>query len=140
MSTGAKGSPRLAVLNLVGLCKRLLGEKHTPSQSISCDHGGNLQIIEPVTPAVTCSAQATYLTGKTPNEHGIVGNGWYDRTLNEHHFWKQSNRLVGMEKKFGKQHEKPDPISAVPIYFGGSTCTAVQTTPSPPARSTDPMG
>ncbi|MEL0098212.1 MAG: alkaline phosphatase family protein, partial [Opitutae bacterium] len=27
-----------------------------------------------------------------------VGNGWYDRTLNEHHFWKQSNRLVEGEK------------------------------------------
>ncbi len=98
MSTGAKGSPRLAVLNLVGLCKRLLGESTPHLNQFLADHGGNLQIIEPVTPAVTCSAQATYLTGKTPSEHGIVGNGWYDRTLNEHHFWKQSNRLVGGEK------------------------------------------
>ena len=53
-------------------------------------------------PALTCSAQATYLTGTLPSEHGIVGNGWYDRTLNEHHFWKQSNRLVGGSKIWEK--------------------------------------
>ena len=56
------------------------------------------RLIRPAFPALTCSAQATYLTGKTPSEHGIVGNGWYDRTLNEHHFWKQSNQLVQGEK------------------------------------------
>ena len=34
------------------------------------------------------------LTGKRSGEHGIVGNGWFDRSLQEVHFWKQSNRLV----------------------------------------------
>ena len=59
-------------------------------------------------PALTCSAQATYLTGSLPSEHGIVGNGWYDRTLNEHHFWKQSNRLVGGPKIWEKlRAERP---------------------------------
>ncbi|MGA1144751.1 MAG: alkaline phosphatase family protein [Ilumatobacteraceae bacterium] len=37
------------------------------------------------------------LTGHLPREHGIVGNGWYDRELSEVMFWKQSNRLVGCE-------------------------------------------
>ena len=88
----------MAVLNLVGLCHRLLG-KNTPNLNKFIERtSGEPQVIEPVTPAVTCSAQATYLTGTLPTEHGIVGNGWYDRTLNEHHFWKQSNCLVGGEK------------------------------------------
>ena len=49
-------------------------------------------------PAVTTSVQTTYVTGKWPNEHGIVGNGWYDRQDAEVKFWKQSNRLVLTEK------------------------------------------
>ncbi len=107
--SGAKGNPRLAVLNLVGLCQRLLG-KNTPYLNRFLEESSNdLQLIEPVTPAVTCSAQSTYLTGKLPSDHGIVGNGWYNRTLNEHHFWKQSNRLVDGEKIWETiQKERPD--------------------------------
>ena len=53
---------------------------------------------------------------KTPSEHGIVGNGWYDRTLNEHHFWKQSNRLVEGEKVWETLRKKVQTLP-VPIYF-----------------------
>tara|TARA_B100001939_G_scaffold136321_1_gene118338 strand:- start:3993 stop:5255 length:1263 start_codon:yes stop_codon:yes gene_type:complete len=38
------------------------------------------------------------LTGTEPDEHGIVGNGWYFRDLDEIAFWKQSNELVRGEK------------------------------------------
>jgi predicted AlkP superfamily pyrophosphatase or phosphodiesterase len=106
---GSKQEPRLAVLNLVGLCSRLLG-KNTPNlhQFIEST-SGQAQVIEPVCPAVTCSAQATYLTGTQPTKHGVVGNGWYDRTLHEHHFWKQSNRLVGGEKVWETiRKDRPD--------------------------------
>lgn len=59
---------------------------------------GYLASIRPALPAVTCTAQATYLTGLNPSQHGIVGNGWYDRDLAEVHFWKQSNHLVHGQK------------------------------------------
>jgi len=109
MSAGADHSPRLAVLNLVGLCTRLLGPNTPNLNQFLKKHGGQPQVIEPVTPAVTCAAQATYLTGTPPDTHGIVGNGWYDRTLNEHHFWKQSNRLVAGEKIWETiRHQRPD--------------------------------
>lgn len=49
-------------------------------------------------PAVTTSVQSTYVTGKWPSEHGIVGNGWYDHSDCEIKFWKQSNKLVQGEK------------------------------------------
>ncbi|MBX3745582.1 MAG: alkaline phosphatase family protein [Verrucomicrobiae bacterium] len=87
---------RVAVLNVVGLTPRLLGEA-TPHLSRYA-RAGRLSRIEPAFPAVTCTAQATYLTGTPPSGHGIVGNGWYDRTLSEVQFWKQSNRLVAGEK------------------------------------------
>lgn len=43
---------------------------------------------------MTCTVQATLLTGTTPEKHGIVGNGWYDRSSSEIRFWQQSNRLI----------------------------------------------
>jgi predicted AlkP superfamily pyrophosphatase or phosphodiesterase len=50
-----------------------------------------------VLPAVTCTAQASMLTGKTATEHGIVGNGWLFRDTGEVRFWQQSNRLLQAE-------------------------------------------
>jgi predicted AlkP superfamily pyrophosphatase or phosphodiesterase len=85
---------RTVVLNVVGLTRSLLGE-HTPALNALA---GNSAGIQAIFPAVTCTAQATYLTGKKPAEHGIVANGWYFRELGEVLFWRQSNRLVQGEK------------------------------------------
>ena len=87
---------RTAILNIVGLTRRLIGEA-TPNL-VRFAAGGSLSTVRPAFPAVTCTAQATYLTGLSPAEHGIVANGWYDRELAEVHFWKQSNRLVSGKK------------------------------------------
>ncbi|NMG11386.1 nucleotide pyrophosphatase/phosphodiesterase family protein [Brasilonema sp. UFV-L1] len=87
---------KTVVLNVVGLSPSLLGE-HTPFLS-SWAASGKVGAIAPVLPAVTCTAQATYLTGKMPNEHGIVANGWYFRDECEVKFWRQSNKLVQVPK------------------------------------------
>lgn len=83
---------RTAVLNVVGLTKALIGE-HTPRIREFAARGAQA-LIHPAFPAVTCTAQSSYLTGSTPAAHGIVGNGWYHRELAEVQFWKQSNHLV----------------------------------------------
>lgn len=87
---------KTVVINVVALSPRVLGE-HTPflTQWIG---RGQLLSIEPVLPAVTCAAQATYLTGQWPSKHGIVGNGWYFRDECEIRFWRQSNKLVQAPK------------------------------------------
>src|SRR3954468_18279308 len=54
--------------------------------------------LDPVVPAVTCSVQASFVTGLTPAEHGIVGNGWYFRDLGEVFLWRPHNKLVQGEK------------------------------------------
>jgi len=87
---------RLAVINVVGLTEALIGE-HTPRIAAFHQRGALAQIA-PAFPAVTCTAQSNYLTGKTPSAHGIVGNGWFNRELSEIHFWKQSNHLVQSPK------------------------------------------
>lgn len=48
-------------------------------------------------PAVTCTAQASMLTGQQPQRHGIVGNGWLFKDTMEIRFWQQSNRLLEAE-------------------------------------------
>ena len=82
----------LLVLDVVGLTPRLL--PHMPALRAV----GDCVPLEPVLPAVTCSVQSTFLTGATPAEHGIVGNGWYFRDLGEVFLWRQHNALVGGDK------------------------------------------
>ena len=84
------------VLNLVGLTRRLLGVD-TPHLNALLQEGSAASIRAGL-PAVTCTAQATYLTGTLPRDHGIVGNGWYFRDLAQVWFWRQSNHLVRGEK------------------------------------------
>ncbi|MEH6408736.1 MAG: nucleotide pyrophosphatase/phosphodiesterase family protein, partial [Leeuwenhoekiella sp.] len=97
---------KTVVINVVGLTKRLIGE-HTPFIKSFLEKGSSA-VITPVLPAVTCSVQSTYLTGKWPSEHGIMGNGWYDKEDEEVKFWKQSNKLVKGEKIWDKL-KKIDP-------------------------------
>jgi predicted AlkP superfamily pyrophosphatase or phosphodiesterase len=87
---------RLAVINVVGLTESLIGE-HTPRIAEFRKRGALVQIA-PAFPAVTCTAQSNYLTGKLPSQHGIVGNGWFNRELAEIQFWKQSNHIVQSPK------------------------------------------
>lgn len=87
---------RVLVLLVVGLTEELIGES-TPNLS-ALVRGGGLRHLTTVTPAVTCTAQATLLTGLLPRDHGIVGNGWYFRELSEILFWRQSAKLYEGER------------------------------------------
>tara|TARA_R110002126_G_scaffold66762_2_gene169524 strand:- start:2357 stop:3730 length:1374 start_codon:yes stop_codon:yes gene_type:complete len=98
---------KTVVINVVGLTKRLIGE-HTPFIESFLEKGEALYI-EPVLPGVTCTVQSTYVTGKWPAEHGIVGNGWYFKDECEVKFWRQSNKLVQQPKLWDDLKEKyPD--------------------------------
>lgn len=87
---------RAAVIDVVGLSPSLIGPA-TPAMAEFARQGVTMSVA-PAFPAVTCTAQAAYVTGRTPAEHGIVGNGWYDRALAEVQFWKQSDHLVRAPK------------------------------------------
>ncbi len=85
----------LVVLLVVGLTPDLM--PHAPRLS-AVGRDGFVATLDPVLPAVTCTAQATLLTGLLPRDHGIVANGWYFREQAEVWLWRQSNRLVAGEK------------------------------------------
>jgi predicted AlkP superfamily pyrophosphatase or phosphodiesterase len=99
-----------AVLNVVGLTPEWLDG---PMPFLSeWARGRRVSSVRPPLPAVTCSVQATYYTGKPPSHHGIVGNGWYFRDDCEVHFWRQSNKLVEGCKIWDDARER----------FAGFTC------------------
>jgi predicted AlkP superfamily pyrophosphatase or phosphodiesterase len=85
----------LVVIDIVGLTPALL--EHAPALRRLADDGF-MATLDPVIPAVTCTAQSSMLTGGLPRQHGIVANGWYFRDLAEVWFWRQANQLVLGEK------------------------------------------
>ncbi len=94
---------RVAILNIVGLSPRHVGEEHTPRLKNDSLPTTAARWCVPPSPAVTCTAQSTYLTGLDPGEHGIVGNGWYDRATSPRCIsGKLTNHLVAGQKLFVK--------------------------------------
>ena len=89
---------QLVVINVVGLTHEMIGI-NTPNIRRLLDTGF-ARPMGTVLPAVTCTVQATLLTGLMPSQHGIVANGWYFRDLAEVMFWKQSNHLIHGERVF----------------------------------------
>ncbi|MGQ7848409.1 alkaline phosphatase family protein [Granulosicoccus sp. 3-233] len=103
------------VILVVGLSPALVGE-HTPHLSALAKRGG-LRPLKAVTPAVTCSAQSTLLTGKLPAEHGIVANGWYFRDLSEVWLWRQSNKLVEGDKIWDTARQKDSRFTCAKMFW-----------------------
>ena len=106
---------RIAILNIVGLTRRLIG-RDTPNLARFAAEGA-LSTVRPAFPAVTCTAQSTYLTGLAAAGHGIVANGWYDRALAEVHFWKQSNHLVSGKKLWEHARENMPGFTCANLFW-----------------------
>ena len=119
------------VLLVVGLSPRHLGP-HTPKLSAFA-RAGTIRPLTTITPAVTCSVQATFMTGGLPREHGIVANGWLFRDLLEIWLWRQSNRLVGGEKiwEAGKRRDPAFTTANLFWWYNMGASHDVGVTPRP---------
>lgn len=106
---------RTAVINIVGLTSRLIGE-HTSHIKAFAD-SKQLSRIKPAFPAVTCTAQSNMLTGESPSAHGIVANGWYNREYSEVHFWKQSNPLVQKPKLWDELKQQDPNFTCAKLFW-----------------------
>lgn len=104
---------RTVVLDVVGLTPRLL--PHMPALRAVAAQGFSAEVAT-VFPALTCPVQSSMLTGLMPDEHGIVGNGWYFRDAGEIFHWRQSNSLVGGDKLWAAGRR------ADPGYTVGNIC------------------
>lgn len=131
-NSAAPGTPagKLLVINAVGLTPRLL--QHMPRlQKVAAD--GFRAELGTVLPAVTCSAQSTFLTGSMPRDHGIVGNGWYFRDLGEVLLWRQHNKLVQGEKVWEtiRRSRSDYKVANVCWWYAMGSTTDVTVTPRP---------
>src|SRR3954471_11254316 len=120
----------LVVVDAVGLTPRAL--QHMPRVSKLGADGFQARL-DPVLPAVTCSVQASFVTGLSPTNHGIVGNGWYFRDLGEVFLWRQHNKLVQGETVWETaRRSKPDFRAAnVCWWYAMGATTDFTVTPRP---------
>jgi predicted AlkP superfamily pyrophosphatase or phosphodiesterase len=118
---------RTVVLDVVGLTGALIGAQ-TPRLAAFTRTWAH---IDPVTPAVTCSAQATYLTGVLPSQHGIVGNGWYFRDLNEIWLWRQSNRLIQAPRIWDTARRRDPGFTCASTFWWYAMATTADVTLTP---------
>lgn len=90
-----------------------------------------------VLPAVTCSVQASILTGVNPQRHGIVGNGWLFRDTMEVRFWQQSNRLIeaepfyAMARRLAAARGRPFKSAKLFWWFNQGAAVDISVTPKP---------
>tara|TARA_R110002049_G_scaffold2750_10_gene22446 strand:+ start:91095 stop:92390 length:1296 start_codon:yes stop_codon:yes gene_type:complete len=87
---------RVCIINAVGLTPKLLA--HAPRIAAA----GMAKAWKSPLPAVTCTSQTTMLTGLSPRDHGIVGNGWYYRDTQEIRFWQQAASLIQSDKFYDR--------------------------------------
>jgi len=126
--------PPIVVLNAVGLTPKLL--PLAPRLAALAATGWSASMPE-VLPAVTCTAQATLLTGTLPNRHGVVANGWHFRDTNEIRFWQQSNALMHGEpvyvaaKKRAAERRREFKCAKLFWWFNQGADVALSVTPKP---------
>jgi predicted AlkP superfamily pyrophosphatase or phosphodiesterase len=118
-------------LDIVGLSPSHIGD-NTPNLARLAQDGFTAPL-GGVCPAVTCSAQSTMLTGLSPREHGIVGNGWYFRDLSEVFLWRQSNQLVHGERVWetAKKRDKKATTANLFWWYNMATSVDFSLTPRP---------
>jgi predicted AlkP superfamily pyrophosphatase or phosphodiesterase len=111
------------VIDVVGLTARQIGTE-TPNLAALATRGVQAPM-GAILPAVTLSAQATYLTGQMPGEHGAVGNGWNFRDQAEVWFWRQSNALVTGEKLYERARRRDPSFTCAKLFWWWNMGAAV---------------
>jgi predicted AlkP superfamily pyrophosphatase or phosphodiesterase len=106
--------PTLVIL-LVGLSPRHIGPDTPHIAALA--RSGAVRPLATVTPAVTCTVQATFMTGALPRQHGIVANGWLFRDLMEVWLWRQSNRLVAGEKIWEEGRRRDPAFTTANLFW-----------------------
>ena len=124
----------VVLINAVGLTSRLL--QYAPRLKMLAERG-SLSVLTEVLPAVTCTAQASLLTGQPPEVHGVVGNGWLFRETGEIRFWQQANTLLQAEpiyqtaRKLAARHGREFRSAKLFWWFNQGAAVDYSVTPKP---------
>src|SRR5262245_14407968 len=119
------------VLNIVGLTPAMIGPRMPHLARFAAQ--GCERALKTIVPAVTCSVQATFLTGLLPRDHGIVGNGWLFRDLMEIWLWRQSNRLMAGERVWDAAKARNPRFTCANLFwwYAMAATTDITVTPRP---------
>ncbi|HBF23225.1 MAG TPA: alkaline phosphatase family protein [Planctomycetes bacterium] len=107
---------KVLVLNCVGLTPDLIKSGSMPVMQALAE-SQEFHPLTPPLPAVTCTAQASMLTGQPPAQHGAIANGWYFRNLSEILFWKQSVNLLEGPTVFEKWRASRPASSSAQMFW-----------------------
>ena len=66
---------------------------------------GDQRKLVPSFPAVTWPVQANMLTGKKPNEHGVIANGFYWRDQQRVEMWTAGNQVIQAPQIWDQLHQ-----------------------------------
>jgi predicted AlkP superfamily pyrophosphatase or phosphodiesterase len=119
---------RLVVLDVPGLRPRDLA--HAPNLRALGGRGFTAPL-RTVFPAVTCTVQASWLTGLLPRGHGAVGNGWYFRDLAQVWLWRQANQLVQGEKVYEAARVQDPGFTCAKLFWWWNMYAAVDWSVTP---------
>lgn len=113
------------VLDIVGLDVSQLNSNSQSYPNISnlIGNDGEFGYMQPVFPSVTCSVQSSIVTGKYPNEHGIVSNGMFDRENLQTYFWEQSTNLVQSQKAWDVIKRQNSQLKTAMLFWQNSLYT-----------------
>lgn len=118
------------LLDLVGLTPRQVSDARTPHLAALAARG-SMRPMTAILPAVTCSAQATMLTGELPSAHGAVGNGWRDPGSLDVALWRQSNHLVAGEKIYEAARRRDGSFTCAKLFWWWNMGAAVDLSITP---------
>ncbi len=125
-----------AVINCVGLSPSLISPEHTPTLHRLAT-GGCMRQLAPQLPAVTCTSQTAMLTGAPVSTHGIVANGWLDRSTKRLALWQQANTLVEAPKVWELARERDPSVTTLNMFwwFNMYSSAEYSVTPRPQYRA-----
>ncbi len=109
-------SKYIVVLDIVGLDVSHITSGLIPTIS-DIANNGEYGYLKPVFPSVTSTVQASILSGKYPNQHGIISNGLFDRENLQALFWEQSSKLVQTERIWDILKKKNNNIKTSVLFW-----------------------
>jgi len=103
----------VVLLSVPGLREQDLALMPRLRSLVSC--GDSAELV-PSFPAVTCPVQANMTTGVTPNEHGVVANGFYWREQQKVEMWTSTNECIQRPQLWDLMHQHNSSLTAA-VWF-----------------------
>ena len=106
---------KIILLSIPGLTRQHIEEIKPNNLSRIIEK--NFTSLVPTFPAVTCSVQSSILTGAYPSDHGIISNGYFDKTYKQVNFWDQPCELVKKPQIWDLIKEKTPKIKTAVLFW-----------------------